>query len=391
MRKSPTIPALGSALLALGLVVSAAPVVSADVEPVLRDPEQLAALQRDLGLTRTEAVDLVVRERQARATERELRSALGPDFGGAVFDADTRELTVAVTDPDAAEAVRDAGAQARVVTYGEDALGRVMDELNGSVGTGYPGVTGWYPDVEQDAVVMTVLPGGSDDAQQAIAAAGVDPEAVVISEVTEPPRTFVDIVGGDPYFINDQSRCSIGFGVTEGPGATDGSDDNGGFVTAGHCGSVGSTASSSVPAEGSEATGTFVRSMFPGDDMAFVGETVNWTPTAQVRSSPEDVAGSEEASVGASVCRSGSTSGWRCGEVLAKDQTVIYEQGIVFGLTHTSACAERGDSGGPFMSDDQAQGVLSGGMGNCVEGGSTFFQPVNEILDRWNLELVTTG
>ncbi|CAM4144109.1 S1 family peptidase [Nocardiopsis rhodophaea] len=389
MRKSPTVPALGSTLIALGLVVSSTPMASADVEPVFRDPGRLAAMQRDLGLTTAEAVDLIVRERQARATERELRSTLGPDFGGAEFDADSGELTVAVTDADAVGAVRDAGAQARVVTHGEDALSRVVNELNRSMGAGTPGVTGWYPDPEQDAVVMTVLPGGADDARRAVAAAGVAPETVIVTEETEAPRTFVDIIGGDPYFIDDRSRCSIGFGVTDGPNVTDGSHATGGFVTAGHCGSVSSQASSGVPAEEAEATGAFVRSMFPGDDMAFVGDTVNWTPTARVRFSPEEVAGSEEASIGASVCRTGSSSGWRCGEVLAKGQTVIYPQGIVFGLTHTSACAEQGDSGGPYMSGSQAQGVLSGGKGSCLDNGTTFFQPVNEILERWDLTLVT--
>lgn len=52
------------------------------------------------------------------------------------------------------------------------------------------------------------------------------------------------------------------------------------------------------------------------------------------------VRGSTEAAVGASVCRSGSTTGWRCGTLQAKNQTVRYAQGTVFGLTRTSACAQ---------------------------------------------------
>ena len=37
----------------------------------------------------------------------------------------------------------------------------------------------------------------------------------------------------------------------------------------------------------------------------------------------------------------------------------------------------------------QAQGVTSGGSGNCTVGGTTYFQPVNEILSAYGLSLVT--
>jgi streptogrisin C len=63
----------------------------------------------------------------------------------------------------------------------------------------------------------------------------------------------------------------------------------------------------------------------------------------------------------------------------------------VTGLTRTDVCAEGGDSGGPWLSGDQAQGVTSGGSGDCTVGGETFFQPVNEILAENDLTLLTTG
>jgi streptogrisin C len=68
---------------------------------------------------------------------------------------------------------------------------------------------------------------------------------------------------------------------------------------------------------------------------------------------------------------------------------VTYAQGTVFEVVRTSACAEPGDSGGPFLAGMQGQGVLSGGSGNCTVGGTTFFQPVNEILATYGLNLVT--
>jgi streptogrisin C len=54
-------------------------------------------------------------------------------------------------------------------------------------------------------------------------------------------------------------------------------------------------------------------------------------------------------------------------------------------------CAEPGDSGGPFVSGTQAQGVTSGGSGDCTSGGTTFFQPVNPILSDFGLTLKTTA
>lgn len=44
-------------------------------------------------------------------------------------------------------------------------------------------------------------------------------------------------------------------------------------------------------------------------------------------------------------------------------------------------CAEPGDSG------DQAQGVTSGGSGNRRSGGTTYHQPINEILRTYGLTL----
>ena len=101
------------------------------------------------------------------------------------------------------------------------------------------------------------------------------------------------------------------------------------------------------------------------------------------------VSGSSEAPVGSSICRSGSTTGWHCGQVEAMNQTVRYAEGTVTGLTRTDVCAEPGDSGGSFISGNQAQGMTSGGSGNCSFGGTTYFQPVNEALNAYNLSLIT--
>ncbi len=134
----------------------------------------------------------------------------------------------------------------------------------------------------------------------------------------------------------------------------------------------------------------------PGDDFAWVSVGNGWWTTPVVLgwgTVPDQlVRGSAEAPVGASVCRSGRTTHWRCGHVLSKNQTVNFVGGnVVHGLTLTSACAGGGDSGGSVLSGDQAQGVVSGAGGNCGESNTVVsFQPVNEILDRYGLTLHTS-
>lgn len=200
---------------------------------------------------------------------------------------------------------------------------------------------------------------------------------VTVAETATAPRTYAaGTVGGDPYYTGNV-RCSIGFSV------------HGGFVTAGHCGGAGAA----VRGWDGSAMGTFQGSSFPGNDYAYVSIHSGWWTVPVVLGwgvIPDRlVRGSAEAPVGASICRSGSTTKWHCGTVLAKNETVNYSQGAVHQMTKTSVCAEGGDSGGAFISGDQAQGVTSGGWGNCSSGGETWFQPVNEILTRYGLTLHT--
>jgi streptogrisin C len=159
-------------------------------------------------------------------------------------------------------------------------------------------------------------------------------------------------------------------------------------LTAGHCTRVGANWS------GVGGTlGTTAGTSYPGNDYAIIRVTsASAASTALVDqySSGSDVSilGFLPSLIGTRVCRSGSTTGWRCGTVQALNQSVNYADGnVVSGLTRTNACAEPGDSGGAFVSQPalgiskvQAQGMTSGGSGNCTSGGTTFFQPVAEAL-----------
>lgn len=279
---------------------------------------------------------------------------------------------VAITDSAAAARVRAAGAVPTVVSRSEATLNVIKEALDRR--TAPQAVTGWYVDVTRNAVVIEALRGG-EAAARAFAAGVRDADARQVRVVDERPSTFYDFSGGDAYYIGN-GRCSVGFAVA------------GGFVTAGHCGRPGQA----VSGRNRAAMGSFAASSFPGDDYAWVRTNADWTGKPAVNTyqgAAVAVRGSSEAPIGAAVCRSGSTTGWRCGYILAKNQAVRYVEGVVSGLTRTDACAEPGDSGGPWVAGNQAQGVTSGGAGNCTFGGVTFFQPVDDILSAYGLRLTT--
>jgi streptogrisin C len=370
-------------LLPAGIVATLAAPAAAEPPPApapkvgAASPEMFAALQRDLGLSADQARDRMTKDAAASLTELKLRKQLGAAFAGAWLNADASRFTVAVTDARKASQVSAAGASATVVARSAATLDAVKARLDATAAKARAAsVPGWYVDVRSNTVTVLAR-GGTAAAKAFVRASGVDATAVRVVASTEAPTLLYDVRGGDAYYIGG-GRCSVGFSV------------NGGFVTAGHCGSTGQA----TTGYNQVAQGTFQGSSFPGNDYAWVGVNSNWTPQPWVNNyagGNVTVAGSTVAAIGASICRSGSTTGWRCGTVQAYNQTVNYSQGTVSGLTRTNACAEPGDSGGSWLSGNQAQGVTSGGSGNCTSGGTTYFQPVNEILSASGRTLVTGG
>ncbi|PBC75577.1 trypsin [Streptomyces sp. TLI_235] len=346
------------------------------------DPGLVGALQHDLGLTQDQARTRLGQEATAARLLPRVRELAGAAYGGAWFDPAQGRLVVGLTDSARAEVVRAAGAATAPAARTEAALDRAKAAVD-TVSRNRPApaaVTGWRVDPRRNAVVVTVAAGARQDSRvQAFLDAARATGPVTVEETAqETPRTLsAGVVGGDPYYINGNTRCSIGFAV------------QGGFVSAGHCGRAGS----SVVGWDGSAMGSFVDSSFPGNDYSYIRIGNGWWTVPVVLGwgtvSDALVRGSWQAPVGSSVCRSGSTTHWHCGTVLGLNETVNYSQGAVYQLTRTSVCAEPGDSGGSFITGDQAQGVTSGGWGNCSSGGQTWFQPVNEILSRYGLTLVT--
>ncbi|MFE6866659.1 carbohydrate-binding protein [Kitasatospora sp. NPDC057692] len=345
-------------------------------------PEVLDALRRDLGLTAGQAQARIVNEARAGARAGALAQGLGAAWAGSwVEGADAAGLAVATTRAADAATIRAAGARPVVVAHPLAALDGALAALDRAAERGATGRADAlaapvrFVDVRTNTVVVQATDPAA--AERLVAAAGVDRAAVRVERVAEAPRPLYDLRGGDAYYIGGSSRCSIGFPITRGTTQ--------GFVSAGHCGRAGSTTTGSNRV----SQGSFQASVFPGNDMSWVAANSSWTATPYVNSASGAVSGSVLQQVGASVCRSGSTTGWHCGTIQQHGTSVTYQEGTVSGVTRTNVCAEPGDSGGSFISGTQAQGVTSGGTGNCSQGGTTYFQPVNPILQGYGLTLKT--
>lgn len=318
------------------------------------------------------------------AYDRQLESTLGAGYGGFWLDGGTRR--VAITDAALADDARAQGAEPQLVAHSLRELDGVNSELERAAGTVPAHVAGWGVDVRRNAVVISVV--GEDAAAMAFARRWqARSDAVRIEHVAEAPRAYWSIIGGQAVFSGG-SRCSAGFNARNSSGTRY-------VVTAGHCTNIGSTWSGV-----GGALGTRAGSSFPSNDYGIIRVTSSAalsTPFVDRYSAGSDVrvTGVRTAAVGQAVCRSGSTTGWRCGSVTATNQTVCYVQGCVLQMIRTNVCAEPGDSGGSLVSNPGAgtsvlaMGLTSGGSGNCRTGGVTFFQPIGEPLSAYGLTLFT--
>ncbi|HET6436337.1 MAG TPA: S1 family peptidase [Xanthomonadaceae bacterium] len=422
--------ALPPLALAVALSLAAAPALAAnDVAPALR-----SAMQRDLGLTAAQLSQYLNVERQANRQQKTLAGQQGRHFAGSWIERKGNgdfQLVVATTS--IAPQKGPAGVEIRQVRHSLADLEAAKAQLDAPLARGAKvpkGVYGWHVDLQSNTVVVSIGKGGQQAGVDFVARSGADARTVRFQVEDEQPTLRSTLKGGLGYLRNPGDgylyACSIGFNVTQG--------STPGYVTAGHCGDT----SEPVYLEGASGTGpqwslgpkfgNFAGSSFPqpggtGPDYAWVkvdaGNTLQPTVYGWGKGDVT-VTGHAEAAIGTAICRSGRTTGWHCGTIQAKNVTVNYSSGeTVLNLTQTTACSEGGDSGGSYITGTgQAQGVLSGGSGSCKGdknttfgtnasahkgkpggggggGGSkpskatTFFTPVNPILQAYNLTLVT--
>ncbi len=332
-----------------------APAPAASAAPLT--PAVLGAMQRDLGLDATAATARVERQNAAAVIDLGLRERLGAAFVGSWLDPATGSLTVRTTDPAAVATVRAAGATA--VVQGDP--NATLAKLDRAATRATPSVSSWYVDAPTGVVVVEGT--RAADAEAFVRAAGADYVQVrLVAAVTSP--VAAPLVGG-VSIGNERIGCSLGFSARSGTRSY--------VFTAGHCTDFGGT----WRGANRVVIGTVASNNFPTTDFGTLNvDTTAWTPTGQINGLPS-VTGSTEVPVGASVCRSGATTGVRCGQVISRNVTVNYSGKIIYGLVRSSACAQSGDSGGSVTSGNQAQGITSGASGTCATGGTMVYQPIN--------------
>jgi streptogrisin C len=360
---------LGIAVVAAataGTLVAGA--IPASASPVFTplNAGMVPAMQRDLGLSQQQAAGRLASENAAAGLEQSLSSELGESFGGASFDSTTGLLNIGVTDLSKLAQVRSRGADAHLVHFSAQQLDTTVNKLNAGEATAAKSLTGWGVDAATNHVTLSVVQGQRSAADAYLTKSSVDPSAVTVVETADTPKLQYDVRGGDAYYIANQARCSVGFSVKSG------------FISAGHCAAVGS----SLAGYNQVGMGSFTRYSFPTNDYSLARTNSSWTPRGVLNNGTR-VLGSSVAPTGASVCKSGSTTAWTCGTILAKNQTVRYAEGTVYGMTATNIQSAAGDSGGSVISGNQAQGLLSGGTSTTM-----YFFPVNVALNALGASLV---
>jgi streptogrisin C len=355
-------------------------------EPVEQDTVEVGAtspltpaLRRDAKLTLEQARARAKDEAAAIRKIEAVRKSLGATYAGAWFDGESRKLTVALVDRTLLDKVRAVGAEPKLMRNNLAGLMGAKVRIDRMGATAPSSVVSWYVDPPTNSVVIEAKK--DSGAESFIERAKGSGDLVRVEWTTKSPRALVDVVGGNGFTVGE-ARCSVGFSAS-GPNGTKH------ILTAGHCLSAGGVVLSDGRELGRVNAGTFDTD----GDFGLIDVTDTEAPTTPFVDTrdggPITITGTEAAPIGASVCRSGSTSGFACGEITALDETVNYGDGnIVRGLTRASVCAEPGDSGGPFVSGTQAQGVTSGGVGDCATNGTTFFQPIGEAATKLGVTVV---
>ncbi|MFD8583394.1 S1 family peptidase [Streptomyces californicus] len=390
-------------LAAAGVVLSASAVLSTQTMAQAQDaastpryqPEMVQALASSLGVSEKAAVERLDRQDAQQATLAGLQKR-GITGDGAFFDA-SGDLTVNAGDTAEAAAIEKAGLEARVPARGQAELDRIKAELDRAAADKTPsGVVAWAVDLPSDTVTVKVNNERGAAAKAFIAKAARHGAAVKIERGQEKLEAKAAIYPGSKMTFNNTSQwCSVGYGARDSAGRQY-------LVTAGHCVTNTLRYDGAAFAQGYKtryALGT--RSVDMGILTINSGHSITTSVGTWGNSNPVAVRGGSRASSGAAICKSGATTGWTCGTIGSYNNTVTYvdlnggPDTVVSGLATSSVCVEGGDSGGAYISGNQAQGMTSGGPTNqkCTGGvnsrGSSYFQPLDDALRYYGLTLNT--
>jgi streptogrisin C len=331
----------------------------------------------------------LLQNRQVLAAD-DVESQLGSSVIGSYFD-DAGELVVAVSDLATAELVRAIGAIPKLVEFTAAQLNAVQSELDDvATGSSAGKVKSWYVDPVSGTVVVTVPANARDPlTERFLKKARANGAKVTVHDSPGQVTTTDDfgLLGGVQVDKNTGYTCSLGFNARTSKGTRI-------FLTAGHCTSGKPSFSRNGYILGDTRT-----SSFPGNDFGTVSVIEGWDQRGVIEgwgSTDVAVQGYANATIGSTLCKSGKSTKWTCGRIVARNVTVNYGNNkVVKGLFQHTACVEAGDSGGANMTGNYAQGITSGAAlisGQCMEKygqqNESYSQPIGEALSASSASLV---
>nr|WP_181160352.1 S1 family peptidase [Streptomyces solincola] len=375
--------------------VTGAPAAAAGESAPRYQPEMVTALAGSLGVSEAAAVRRLDRQ---DAQQRRLAGLAeqGIATDGAFFSS-AGELTVNAPDAVGAARIERAGLDARVPARGEGELEQIKAKLDALAAKRVPsGVASWGVDLASDTVTVEVSSDKGAAARAFLAEAAKHGAAVKVVRGQEQLAPQAVIYPGSQMTFNGY-LCSVGYGAKDRNGKQY-------LVTAGHCiedlpvlkydGTRFAKGTNTRFAVGTRSVDMGIAALDSGNSIATAVGT--WGNGGSVA-----VRGSSRAASGAALCKSGQTTKWTCGTVGSYNISVTYKDQnggpdtVVSGLASSSVCTEGGDSGGAYISGNQAQGMTSGGpigqkcTGGVNSRGSSYFQPLDDTLRYYGLTLNT--
>jgi streptogrisin C len=271
-----------------------------------------------------------------------------------------------------------------------DAIVAQLDRLATQNGPG--GVQSWHVDVPSNSVVITLTLGKTDGRTAAmlrLAASFGDSVRIETAPADRAPHATDYLVGGFEFQPPTGGPCSVGFNTRD-------ASNRNVVLTAGHCVTSGNMSRNGYLIGAARTTN------FPTDDFGTFWNSYAsyWQPSPSVYKYNGTyirlVGQWNNPTVGATVCKSGRTTGYTCGTIKALNESVNYSGKVVDQLVRHTACVEGGDSGGSNISSGAyALGVTSGAStigGKCLSKSGleniSYYQPVAEALSRNGLRLV---
>src|SRR5690606_8826324 len=355
--------------------------LSADALPA----ELVEAIARDLDMTPTEYLDRAARAQQLRTYASDFRAEHPEDFAGAWLAPDGKPV-VAVTSADAARIATADGYLTHLAPISAQSLEEALTQL---------------------AQWMSGLPRELSSAINSVAVDFLNSQ-LVVSVANTPtghllnlPTLIANIkviltpdgggpierrpMGGDTYItaangLQDESLlgvdvCSFGFNATAAAG-------NAPNISAGHCDPNLDEADQRAPvyppnvrdSANRPGLGTFARAQLGGPaaldysviqlNGTAVGGGMDRPVVRGANGTTLTITGTAEPIIGAPVCKSGQTSTFTCGFVVAdRVETQLYtadgDSRTIRGFA-SSACTLGGDSGGAIVTGTLALGITSG-------------------------------